>query len=321
LKVPGIDRAALVLSRQIGDGIRLCRLLNAFTYLIDSAFIIVDDSDGYRLLVRAYGQVVADRRCENLRKAKQYFRTLLTELVGQAITGPKWSDFFEPDRDFYIQHLREVYQFRQQLAHICGLVMDDDLCREETGTVLDFKEKIKGPYATILADPPWRFTNHTGKGAPEHKRLNHYPTLPLTEIARLPVSQVAAPRSHLYLWVPNALIWEGMIVMKCWGFIYKSILVWYKIRRDGGPDRRGVGFYFRNVTEMVLFGVRGRLRTLDPGRSQENIILSRKNRHSRKPQELYHLIEQCSPAPYLELFARKPRPHWHQWGNQLPINQ
>jgi N6-adenosine-specific RNA methylase IME4 len=132
---------------------------------------------------------------------------------------------------------------------------------------------------------------------------------------------VAAPRSHLYLWVPNALVWEGMIVMQCWGFIYKSNLVWYKVRKDGGPDRRGVGFYFRNVTEMVLFGVRGRLRTLDPGRSQENIILSRKSRHSIKPEALYHLIEQCSPGPYLELFARQHRPHWHQWGNQLPKTQ
>jgi hypothetical protein len=166
LKVPGIDRAALVLAQQTGDGVRLCHLLNAFTYLIDSAFIIVDDSSGYRLLVKSYGQVVMDQQCRSLREAKQNFRILLTELVG-----------------------------------------------------------------------------------------------------------------------------------------------------------RGTGFYFRNVTEMVLFGVRGRLRTLDPGRRQENIILCRKNRHSQKPEALYHIIEQCSSGPYLELFARQPRPHWHQWGNQLPKTQ
>jgi len=133
----------------------------------------------------------------------------------------------------------------------------------------------------------------------------------------LPVAQIALPQSHLYLWVPNALILEGLEVMKRWGFTYKTNLVWYKVRKDGGPDRRGVGFYFRNVTELVLFGVRGNLRTLAPGRRQENIIISQKREHSRKPDELYNIIEQCSPGPYLELFARHYRPGWTQWGDEL----
>lgn len=171
-------------------------------------------------------------------------------------------------------------------------------------------------YGTILADPPWRFTNRTGKVAPEHKRLNRYDTLSFKEIMAIPVSDAAADKSHLYLWVPNALIPEGLEVLKAWGFKYKTNIIWHKIRKDGGPDGRGVGFYFRNTTEVVLFGVKGGMRTLDPGRSQVNIIKSRKREHSRKPDELYEVIEECSPGPYLELFARGGRDNWDVWGNQ-----
>ena len=172
-------------------------------------------------------------------------------------------------------------------------------------------------YSTILADPPWQFQNRTGKMAPEHKRLSRYPTLSLKEIEDLPVKDVSAKRAHLYLWVPNALLAEGLNVMEKWGFTYKSNIVWYKIRKDGGPDRRGVGFYFRNVTEVILFGVRGtNIRTLQPGRSQENIISSQKREHSRKPDEQYKLIESCSWGPYLELFGRGTREGWTTWGNQ-----
>ena len=123
--------------------------------------------------------------------------------------------------------------------------------------------------------------------------------------------------AHLYLWVPNALLPEGLEVMKAWGFVYKSNIVWHKIRKDGGSDGRGVGFYFRNVTELVLFGVRGKkARTLQPGRTQVNLVASRKREHSRKPDEMYDLIEACSRGPFLELFARGTRPKWTGWGNQ-----
>jgi len=175
---------------------------------------------------------------------------------------------------------------------------------------------VRAPFGTILADPPWQFLNRTGKVAPEHRRLLRYPTMDADAICRLPVADLAASRSHLYLWVPNALLAEGLQVMKSWGFQYKSNLVWFKVRRDGGPDGRGVGFYFRNVTELVLFGVRGSLRTLPPGRSQVNVLSTRKREHSRKPDELYEIIESCSPGPYLELFARFPRAGWQQWGNE-----
>lgn len=172
-------------------------------------------------------------------------------------------------------------------------------------------------FATILADPPWRFTNRTGKMAPEHKRLSRYGTLSLDEISNLPVSTLAADTAHLYLWIPNALLAEGLLVMEAWGFTYKSNIIWHKVRKDGGSDGRGVGFYFRNVTEMILFGVRGKnARTLAPGRSQVNLIASRKREHSRKPDEIYPVIEACSRDPYLELFARGTRPGWATWGNQ-----
>jgi N6-adenosine-specific RNA methylase IME4 len=180
---------------------------------------------------------------------------------------------------------------------------------------LGFVENRK--FTTILADPPWQFQNRTGKMAPEHKRLSRYPTLSLQEIRNIPVESAVENTAHLYLWVPNALLAEGFKVMESWGFTYKTSIVWYKTRKDGGPDRRGVGFYFRNVTEMILFGVRGKNpRTLKPGRTQPNIIISRKREHSRKPDEQYQIIESCSWGPFLEMFSRGTRDGWYCWGNQ-----
>jgi N6-adenosine-specific RNA methylase IME4 len=172
-------------------------------------------------------------------------------------------------------------------------------------------------FRTVLADPPWQFQNKTGKMAPEHKRLNRYGTMTLDEIISLPVSEVVADTAHLYLWVPNALLPDGLRVMQEWGFQYKSNIVWHKVRKDGGPDGRGVGFYFRNTTELLLFGVKGKnARTLQPGRSQVNIIRTMKREHSRKPDEQYSIIESCSPGPFLEMFGRGSRKNWVTWGNQ-----
>jgi N6-adenosine-specific RNA methylase IME4 len=191
---------------------------------------------------------------------------------------------------------------RQQLSEV-----GEDLLK----TVGDRK------FSTILADPPWQFQNRTGKVAPEHKRLSRYETMTLDDIKELPVQDVAADTAHLYLWIPNALLPDGIAVLNAWGFQYKSNLVWHKIRKDGGSDGRGVGFYFRNVTELILFGVRGKnARTLQPGRTQVNYLSSRKREHSRKPDEQYKLIEACSPGPYLEMFARGDRKKWVSWGNQ-----
>ena len=140
----------------------------------------------------------------------------------------------------------------------------------------DFTAFIAGrQFRTILADPPWQFQNRTGKIAPEHKRLNRYGTMTLDDKA-LPVDAAAQEVAHLYMWVPNALLPDGLEVMKAWGFHYKSNIVWHKLRKDGGSDGRGVGFYFRNVTELLLFGVRGKhARTLQPGRTQVNYMGTR----------------------------------------------
>jgi N6-adenosine-specific RNA methylase IME4 len=172
-------------------------------------------------------------------------------------------------------------------------------------------------FGTVLVDPPWRFDNRTGKMAPEHKRLSRYMTMSMDEIAALPVTSIVAPTAHLYLWVPNALLPFGLKIVEAWGFQYKTNIVWHKLRKDGGSDGRGVGFYFRNVAEILLFGVRGKnARTLAPGRRQVNYIGSRKREHSRKPDEQYPIIESCSPGPFIELFSRGTRDGWAVWGNE-----
>ena len=174
-------------------------------------------------------------------------------------------------------------------------------------------------YNTIYADPPWQFQNRTGKVAPEHKRLTRYETMTIEEIKQLPVSEFAGNKAQLYLWVANALLPEGLAVMEAWGFEYKTNFIWEKVRKDGQPDGRGVGFYFRNVTEMILFGIKKRSepnRTLSPARSQVNILRTRKREHSRKPDEIIPIIEACSAAPRIELFARGDRAGWDMWGDQ-----
>lgn len=190
--------------------------------------------------------------------------------------------------------------------------------QESESAASDFAFALHGQkFGTILADPPWRFENRTGKVAPEHRRLSRYETLSVREISDIPVSQHVNEVAHCYLWVPNALLPCGLRVLESWGFEYKTNLIWHKVRKDGGSDGRGVGFYFRNVTELILFGVRGKgARTLQPGRRQVNLIATRKREHSRKPDEQYEVIESCSWGPYLELFGRGSRDGWTVWGHQ-----
>lgn len=188
----------------------------------------------------------------------------------------------------------------------------------ETGkSLLTFADEKK--YGVVYADPPWQFQNRTGKVAPEHKRLMRYETMTLDDIKALPVESIAGDKCHLYLWVPNALLPDGLAVMEAWGFEYKGNIVWEKVRKDGQPDGRGVGFYFRNVTELLLFGIKKKSspnRTLDPARSQVNLIRSMKREHSRKPDEIIPIIEACSAGPRIELFARGDREGWDMWGDQ-----
>ena len=189
-----------------------------------------------------------------------------------------------------------------------------------TSTIPSLLEFTNGKkYNTIYADPPWQFQNRTGKVAPEHKRLTRYETMTLTDIKALPIADITDEKAHLYLWAPNALLPNGLEVMDAWGFEYKSNIVWEKVRKDGGPDGRGVGFYFRNVTELILFGIKKKSspnRTLQPARSQVNLIRAMKREHSRKPDEIIPIIEACSQGPRIELFARGLREGWDMWGNQ-----
>ena len=187
-------------------------------------------------------------------------------------------------------------------------------------TIRNFQDFVQGKkYNTIYADPPWQFQNRTGKVAPEHKRLTRYETMTLSEIISMPITSIADEKAHLYLWCPNALLPDGLAVMDAWGFEYKGNIVWEKVRKDGQPDGRGVGFYFRNVTELLLFGIKKKSspnRTLAPARSQVNLIRTMKREHSRKPDEIIPIIESCSLEPRIELFARGDREGWDMWGNQ-----
>lgn len=176
--------------------------------------------------------------------------------------------------------------------------------------------RVKSGFKTVVADPPWRFNNRTRKMAPEHNRLYRYDTLTLQQIMNMPINEIAAKESHCYLWCPNALLPRGLKVLKAWGFKYKTNLIWFKSRKDGGPDRRGVGFYYRNVTEMLLLGIKGGMRTLAPARSMPNMCKARRTSHSVKPDAMYNIIELCSPAPRIDLFARKERPGWYVWGER-----
>jgi N6-adenosine-specific RNA methylase IME4 len=200
-----------------------------------------------------------------------------------------------------------------------ALAYDDDSPPIVQESLLNFAGGRR--WSTVYADPPWQFTNKTGKVGPEHRRLFRYDTMTNEEIMSLPVAEIVTAPSHLYLWVPTALIPTGIATMERWGFRYISALYWHKLRKDGCSDGRGVGFYFRNVVEPCLFGVHGSMRTLAPGRSQVNYLGTRKREHSRKPDEFYSVfIERCSPGPYLELFARGPaREGWDAWGNQAGL--
>ncbi|AWG55023.1 MT-A70 family methyltransferase [Mycobacteroides abscessus] len=173
-----------------------------------------------------------------------------------------------------------------------------------------------GGFRTILADPPWRFGNRRSGMSPESGLRHRYYTMALDEICSLPVESVAADSAHLYLWVPSSMLPEGLKVMSAWGFRYTTSITWLKTRLDGEPDGSGVGFYFRNASELLLFGVRGSLRTLPGARGMTNVIAARRREHSRKPTEQYWLIEQSSPGPRLELFARQSRDGWVSWGDE-----
>lgn len=172
---------------------------------------------------------------------------------------------------------------------------------EPRGVMDDIGEPVEGLFATIVIDPPWRYENVATRGAAE----DHYPTMGLDELEQLDIP--AADNSHLYLWVTNAFLSNGFDLLVSWGFEYKTCLTWCK-------PSIGLGNYFRNNTEHVLFGIRGKAPTLrnDIGTWFE----AKKTRHSAKPESFYDLVEACSTGPYLEMFARRRRFGWHVWGDE-----
>lgn len=172
-------------------------------------------------------------------------------------------------------------------------------------------------YQTIVADPPWRFDNRTGKGSPEHSRLFRYNTMSLEEICSLGhrVADLSKSGCHLYLWVPTALLQKGLLTLASWGFPHTTNLYWEKVTKDGAPDRSCMGFYYRNVVEPCLMGALDGKRT--NLMNEPNIIRAPKGRHSEKPEAFFDLVQRQSDGPYLELFARKKRDGWDSWGNEL----
>jgi N6-adenosine-specific RNA methylase IME4 len=159
-------------------------------------------------------------------------------------------------------------------------------------------------YRTILADPPWDTSNQRGRWSP----ARYYPLMTIGAISALPVGHLTAEDAHLWLWVTNADVFAQAAVMAAWGFSYRSCLTWIK-------PRFGLGPYLRNQTEHLLLGVRGRAPI--QFRSQGSWFYAPVQEHSHKPEEQYAIVERCSPGPYLELFARRTRPGWDAWGNEV----
>lgn len=172
-------------------------------------------------------------------------------------------------------------------------------------------------YRTIVADPPWRFRNHTGKSGPEHHRLFRYPTMNTDQICAMgpTVFDLAEQGAHLYLWVPTALLNWGLQVVAAWGFDFKTAVYWHKVTKAGDTDRSGMGFYYRNVIEPCLFATRGSAAT--NLNNVPNLVEARKTGHSIKPGAFYEVVERQSDPAFLELFARAQRPGWDVWGNEV----
>lgn len=171
-------------------------------------------------------------------------------------------------------------------------------------------------YNIIYADPPWRYKENWGNGSNEHT----YNTMSIEEIKSLPVGQICADQCHLYLWVTNPFIKEGIEVCKAWGFEYKTLITWLKLYRSGKPEM-GMGYYFRGCTEHLIFGVKGGMKCCN--KTTRNFFAAENPRlHSKKPDIARDIIVSASgDVPRIELFARNRIDGWDAWGDQLPCEQ
>lgn len=185
-----------------------------------------------------------------------------------------------------------------------------------------------GQYRTIVADPPWKYTQkpteRTGGGiTAEHQ----YPTMTTEQIAGLNVPGLAADDAHLYMWVTNPVM-LGMRptimgrlsapdLVRAWGFEPKALITWVKTSKaTGNATRGGMGWYYRGATEHVIFATRGNA-PIPAAVREPNVFQAIKGRHSAKPPEFMEIVERVSPMPGVELFARAPRAGWDVWGNEV----
>ena len=171
-------------------------------------------------------------------------------------------------------------------------------------------------YRIIYADPPWQYKENWGNGSNEHT----YKTMSVEEIKSLPIKGIVSDTAHLYLWVTNPFLSEGLEICKEWGFDYKTLITWVKTYADGTPEM-GMGYYFRGCTEHIIFGVRGKMKvTAKIYKNMFHLINPRyiSKLHSSKPAEVRGwIVEWSGDLPRIELFARQKVEGWHCWGNEV----
>ena len=167
-------------------------------------------------------------------------------------------------------------------------------------------------YKTIVADPPWpvRQPPKTWKTGTVNAKLP-YESMTLEQITALPVASLADESCHLYVWTVNRFVRDTYDVVKAWGFTPAMLLTWCKTPMGIGP-----GSQYASTTEFVLFAWRGP-QEREPKRIETNWWNWKRGEHSAKPENFQDIVEQVSPAPRLELFARRKRLGWHSWGNEV----
>lgn len=194
-----------------------------------------------------------------------------------------------------------------------------------------FEGLQRGGYAAIYADPPWHFKTYNEKGrkrSPDWKRFKgspsmHYDTMSAEAIRALPVADLAADDSCLFLWICWPLLPEALALIEAWGFTYKTCgFDWVKAHagqldmlRDDNDVQIGMGYWTRSNSEVCLLATRGKPKRLKADVRQA--IIEPRRQHSRKPDCVYGRIERLVAGPYVELFARTTRKNWSSWGNQI----
>jgi N6-adenosine-specific RNA methylase IME4 len=197
-------------------------------------------------------------------------------------------------------------------------------------------------YRTVVSDPPWPYRDQLTMAATKRGAASQYRTMSVPEICAMGTSaprriagyQVGAD-AFLWLWVTNPILLDGTgaRVCKAWGFEPRQLITWVKGRiaianskeeeTHVGTGARfipqiGLGHFTRGCTEHLILATRGKTKALLQNKRTPNVLIAPRGRHSEKPQAAFDLIEQLTPGPYLELFARRRREGWESHGDQLP---